>query len=282
MFRRLAARLAILSCLAVFPGACASAGMADDTSGADLSAGPADLSVGPGPGDDLRQGGGGDLRRPADLRQPGDMRPAPPDLAPACQVVPQGGCGTGMKCTTHDSVSTLCDPIPMSPTPRAQMCSLIGSGDSCGAGDICIDEGMMQSRCRHFCRGDGDCGAGSFCDLPLGKAMPAKFDICTEPCNPIFPGSGCPMGRACYVYDMQHTNCFLPGANDEGQGCSSTLDCQKGMACIGPTGLSVCRRVCKLGDGGPCKPNMDCYPGGVGGWTDYSVCCPIVMGMVTC
>ncbi|MCS6911924.1 MAG: hypothetical protein RMK29_10565 [Myxococcales bacterium] len=235
----------------------------------DLAA-PADLGV------------AGDPQRPPDLPLPPDLAPSPdlpdlldpPDLRPitGCSVVPQAGCPPGQKCTTHDALTTICDPTGMS--LRGQSCTVMGGVDSCAAGHVCIDEGGGLSQCRAFCRTSMDCGdPRSFCDFALGATM--AFRVCTQPCNAIYPGVGCSAGLACVAYGLERTDCQAPGPSDAGQPCISVRDCKGGMACIGPAGASVCRRICRRGDPSTCPAFHLCVDVQAGAfvWPTYGVCC---------
>lgn len=250
--------------------ACASAQPAGTPPGEEDLESPPDLRV----ADDLE-----DPRAPSDLRPPPDLAPSPdllepPDLRPitGCSVVPQAGCPSGQKCTTRDAMTTICDPAGMS--LRGQSCTVAAGVDSCSAGNVCIDEGGGLSQCRAFCRTSMDCGdPRSFCDFPLGAPM--AFRVCTQPCNAIYPGVGCSAGLACVAYGLERTDCQAPGPSDAGQPCSSIRDCKGGMACVGPAGASVCRRICRRGDPSVCPALHLCVDVQAGAfvWPTYGVCC---------
>lgn len=235
---------------------------------------PACAPSAPGPVENLPPGPGfyqdlGSLPQPgpADLGSGGTA-----DLAPitGCQIPNQYGCPAGMKCTTHDAVTTICD--PSGTTPRGEKCTRTAGVDSCVAGTACSDEGGGYSQCRQFCTGDGQCGTKSFCERALGTG---GIKMCTEPCTALYPGAGCRGGLGCYAYEDQHTDCRSPGAAGEGQPCYYPQDCQPGMACLGPAlGATYCRRVCLRASGSGCRTGQICADVNFNGrpWPDYGAC----------
>lgn len=254
-------------------------------SGADLSGGGADLSSG---GQDLSMSTQDlSMTLSQDLSMPpADMRMTasqdlltPPDLMAitGCSIVPQGGCPTGQKCTTHDAKTSICD--PNGTVARAKSCTYMGDLDDCAAANICIVESMTVNQCRRFCKADGDCAnTRSFCDFDLdtmgGGASIVK--VCTEPCNAIYPGAGCGAGLACKVYGREHTDCQAAGSGGLNMPCGDALDCQGGLACIGPAGATVCRKVCPKGNSTSCGSGNTCFnvQSGTFVWPLYGVCCP--------
>lgn len=197
-----------------------------------------------------------------------DLSGTTADLAGvACQLVPQTGCVASQKCTTHDAVTTLCDPDGN--VNRGERCTVQASVDTCYAGNACANAGGGIGLCRTFCRTDGDCGTRSYCELPLGTA---GVRLCTQSCNAL--GAGCPPGLACYPYDAEHTDCRLAGTALEGQPCSRPEDCQASMACLGPAGAERCRVLCQRGVSGGCQSPKVCstvtYQGTP--WPTYGVC----------
>ena len=80
--------------------------------------------------------------------------------------------------------------------------------------------------CRAFCNTNADCGSRSFCELPLGTS---GLMMCTQACNPVGIGAGCPPGMACYVFDSEHTDCRLPGTAYEGQSASSQMTARRAL-----------------------------------------------------
>jgi hypothetical protein len=215
------------------------------------------LHVCAGPGD-----GGGNADLSADLRARPDLREsARPDLSPitGCQLVPQAGCPAGMECTTQDDSTTICE--MSGPQARGQSCSV---ADTCAAGLDCLGPMGGPFMCREFCNSDMDCGAVSYCDYGLGPTM--KFKVCTQPCNAVFPGSGCSIaGYGCYLTEWvssgEHTDCLetSAGAAGEGGACTSVNGCQSGLACITVAGSGTCRRVCPAGNSANCN-GLTCRP----------------------
>ncbi len=215
-------------------------------------------------GVDLAEVPSGDLAMSfADLAAaPGDM------IVTGCQLVPQSGCTTSQKCTTHDAVTTLCD--PNGSVNRGERCTTQNGIDSCYAAAACANAGGGIGLCRSFCRTDNDCGTRSFCELPLGTA---GIRLCTQACNAL--GAGCPTGLACYAYNKEHTDCRLVGSAAEGQACVRPEDCQAGLACLGPLGGESCRKLCPRGNSATCAGTKICrdvtYSDGTV-WPTYGVC----------
>lgn len=221
---------------------------------------------------DLAQAGAPDLSQslPPDLASSGprDLAQAPADLAKitGCRVVPQSGCPAGQKCTTENGSTSVCDPA--GPDARGDACTTTAGVDSCAAGSVCIDEGKGQTQCRAFCVYDSDCGARSQCAYDVGT----RFSVCSQACNPIYPGAGCHAGLGCYAFADEHTDCLPAGTSTRAAPCTSKLDCQGGMVCYGPLGASQCRRVCRKGDSSACSGGDTCQ--GLIGWSLYGLCCP--------
>lgn len=196
-----------------------------------------------------------------------DLTPAPADLlVTMCQLVPQAGCPAGLKCTSHDAVTTVCD--PNGTNNRGELCTTREGVDSCYAGFGCAAASTKIGICRAYCRTDANCGNRSYCELPLGTS---GIYLCTEPCNPF--GAGCAAGLDCFAYDQEHTDCRIAGTKGEGQACARPEDCQKGMACLGPAGGEACRFLCLRAS--PSCPNLkSCYTiqGPRGTWPTYGAC----------
>jgi hypothetical protein len=153
--------------------------------------------------------------------------------------------------------------------------------DNCFAGNACAAAGGNIGICRAFCHTDGDCGPQSYCQLPLGTSGEM---MCTQSCNPIGIGAGCAPGMACYVGNLQHTDCNLPGTATERQACVQSSDCQVGMLCFGAAGASKCHFVCGYRNDNDCPGAELCYDVNENGtpWTTYGVCCNgIVNGTCT-
>lgn len=225
---------------------------------------------------------------PSDPNPPGNPRmvqdlglmqlPTPPDLlgidlksnlppldfagSAPCQVWPQGGCPAGLKCTTYDYSTTVCD----NDGTAARGATCTQGPDSCRAGSMCYrDTGNGATQCRQFCTANQDCGAKNDCviDLNAGRTM----KVCTQPCDPLVATS-CASGLACYLYDAEHTDCVAAGQYALGAPCSSFFDeCQAGLTCIS----GRCRKVCKRA-GGTCDAGQTCQP--IDKWVTYGVCCP--------
>ena len=205
-----------------------------------------------------------------------DLAMTPVDLASAdqtpamCQLVPQAGCAAGNKCSTHDLVTTLCDPDGS--VDRGQRCMVQNMIDNCFAGNACTNAGNSIGICRTFCRTDNDCGTRSFCELALGTG---GIRVCTQACNALGATAGCPTGLSCYAYNNEHTDCRLTGTTAEAQPCVRSEDCRPGMACLGPAGAERCRVLCQRSNGSGCSLGQTCtavtYSGGAQ-WPTYGAC----------
>lgn len=194
--------------------------------------------------------------------------PAPDLMAVMCQLVPQAGCPAGLKCTTRDAVTTLCD--PNGNLNRGELCVRREGADDCYAGNACVANGNGTGMCRTFCRTDLDCGSRRYCELPLGTN---GLVMCTQDCNAL--GAGCPSGLGCYAYGREHTDCRAAGTKAEGQPCVRPEECQPGMACLGPAGGESCRKLCLRGNNGNCRNGQLCYNVNNSDgttWATYGVC----------
>lgn len=187
---------------------------------------------------------------PPDLSLPTVM----PDLTiTMCQLTPQLGCPAGYKCTTHDAVTTVCDPDGN--TNRGERCTSRENVDTCFAGNVCTAAGPGVGICRAFCRTDSDCGGRSYCELPLGT-MGQR--VCSLPCNALGQTAGCPMATSCYAYGREHTDCRLTGQKAPGQPCARPEECQPGSACLGPAGGETCTVLCRRNTTADCPSGKVC------------------------
>lgn len=195
---------------------------------------------------------GPDAPRDAGVVEDLSMLPVPDLTITMCQLRPQGGCPAGFKCTTHDAVTTLCDPDGTN--NLGERCTQRESVDSCYAGGVCTLAAPMIGLCRAFCRTDSDCGTKSYCELPLGSM---GIRVCTLPCNPFGTTAGCPSATSCYAYGREHTDCRSVGTVATGQPCLRPEECQPGNSCIGASG--ACRKLCRRGINTDCPNLQRCY-----------------------
>lgn len=202
----------------------------------------------------------------------------PPDAATAdltpitgCIISTQTGCPIGYKCTSHDALTTICDPDGT--VMRAGICTRnkTTGAENCVAGQACTDEGGI-GQCRSFCNDNTQCGTRSYCEILL---QTNGFKVCTNPCTALYPGAGCAAGLGCYAYDFEHTDCKKAGTAAAGAPCAVPQDCQPGMTCLGPAGATRCRRICTKGFNGDCPVGQSClaitYVNGMQ-WPTYGAC----------
>jgi hypothetical protein len=178
-------------------------------------------------------------------------------------------CTGGEKCTTHDGVTTVCDPAGSA--QRGQSCNLDSTGaDNCTAGTVCTNEGNNLTQCRAFCQTDADCGAGSYCYFQLDSG---SYSLCTQPCNAEPPAQqGCEAGLSCFAFYDEYTDCTSPGTGAPGDQCGSAFDCDTAETCIFSQGSGFCAQICQsVGD---CPNGFGCYNvnGPDGTWPDYGYC----------
>jgi hypothetical protein len=177
-----------------------------------------------------------------------------------------GECGAGMKCAPMNS--------------HAYACEVNGTGV---AGSGCVD--------------DGDCGADLLCYReectapdcsPRGTSalcvaeghICQRWDVagedldvgeCIEPCT-AFQAGACPQDQWCYPEHPDSGTGLIAGrcvpdagSIRQGGACADDVVCDRGLACIGPPGLSTCQTLCDWNAapgevGYTCVPPADCVP----------------------
>lgn len=94
---------------------------------------------------------------------------------------------------------------------------------------------------------------GDPCDGPLscGQNMacvnrPGGF-VCMDKCDTAY--RICPQGEVCTAVSGGTVNvCYLGGAIEQGQSCTSNIECQKGLLCIGTSEERYCMQACHRDD----------------------------------
>jgi hypothetical protein len=140
-------------------------------------------------------------------------------------------------------------------------CNVVGNGDNCRPGLICIDEVNPQAcgkHCYRHCRSDKDCGNGAHCTVDL--MVEGKTKVCDNPpeaCSPLFGQGNCVNGRpfptfGCYIMSSTYPNeavCDCAGSLQEDAACVYERDCKPGLICVKAAANEEarCRRVCPVG-----------------------------------
>ncbi len=148
---------------------------------------------------------------------------------------------------------------------RGERCA----GDTeCGPGTLCGCLGtnaMPPCTCRKFCETGQDvrdCGMANQCDVGLPGTT--QFRLCLDACTLFM--TTCPDSGDCKVLGgLGKVACVAVGTSPEGQRCTRSSDCARGLACFPPT--SSCQQQCDTGH--PCATGT-CMSGicsGSGGGT---------------
>lgn len=224
----------------------------------------------------------GDPGAPVNPRMTADMGYPPPppldfagmnmpDLAGVapCVTAPQSGCAAGNKCSTYDYMTTAC--APDGQAARGATCTR--TPDSCRAGGLCVEEAAAMpgapaiNACRQFCATDAQCGAGSYCLIPLAGSL----RLCTQACDPTTTAS-CGAGLGCYLFGSEQSDCAVVGKAPLGGACTSFADCQAGLLCSGGKCRTLCKRSLPAGCGAGQMCNI--IKDNTFEWPTYGVCCP--------
>ncbi|MBI5500436.1 MAG: trypsin-like serine protease [Deltaproteobacteria bacterium] len=146
--------------------------------------------------------------------------------------LPSGRRGEGTACNPDDS--TWGDTLP------------------CADGLICMEDaaGSTTGRCVSFCRGDGDCGGGDRCVLPI-LVGDSAVGACMPTCDLL--GGTCGGGTACYQADGAWTACRASDGLGDGADCdpaigsSGPVPCADGISCVRTSGAhyGVCSPYCR-------------------------------------
>lgn len=212
----------------------------------------------------------------------GDMAASPvsSDMAGSCTLVPQGGCPSGNKC-----VYTLgqANCIPFGTTAPGQLCN----ADTCVKGVQCDNPFGPPTLCRQLCVSDSDCTQAPPSNEPtnsglcvIGVATSQGTKLCSIPCDPV-PShtSGCASGLACHVFANSGTNgedtdCGTAGTAEDGESCTTNLDCVTGFTCVeSGGGPSHCRPVCRINTNSDCTVNGESCVS-ITGRVRFGACCP--------
>ncbi len=197
------------------------------------------------------------------------------DESPCRVVAPQCGCMADEKCSVNGQGMRFCEAD--GDVPTGDNCGL---GQSCVAGDLCINTAGM-SMCRRFCDDDSQCpGPGALCALQIGDGnggvWPEKF--CSENCDPV-TNTGCgPADSKCELGQEQGgaarflTLCTKRGTGTQGASCTTTANCAPGFSCF--TDPNTNQMSCL----GWCSPtnNTNC----AGGGTCFSFATPVFVDTV--
>lgn len=122
-----------------------------------------------------------------------------------------------------------------------------------------VDEGCTEI--------GGACTSGDRCIGNMCEATPAGM-ICTQPCDPLRPFIGCPIGLHCASIGGCDGRCVpgTPGMGANDQDCTTNTDCMS-LNCADPgDGRRRCLTPCQ-GDAGMCLAGEVCaaVPGSCGG-----------------
>jgi hypothetical protein len=206
-----------------------------------------------------------------------EIEPDGPGSCTPSDFVGQEMCSPGYKCAFKESEgcspSALCD-IEGTMTER-QTCRATGTTDNCRAGLVCLDDGY-DSRCRHFCDSDADCGggnAGCIIRVTTTECPDGLEDVmtCTTDCD-YFAQTGCLAGQACraMIFDgaaRVYSRCSHAGSGTQGSPCpNGEFDCAAGFGCfiVGeePSTEDLCLKLCNYEGGAPtCEDGLNCSRG---------------------
>ncbi|MBX3258945.1 MAG: hypothetical protein KF782_04450 [Labilithrix sp.] len=164
-----------------------------------------------------------------------------------CGVVPQCGCAPTHTCDVVDAQGTVrC--ITAGNAPMGHPCTATAG---CALGLTCI-----FGTCHAFCDDPSAVctapGAGACAQVNgSGGAPIPNLAICRVACALHDPSSCGGVTNAgigvCYVDDQNSTDCQEGGTRAEGQSCSPTDACGPGLVCTTTSGVSTCKRWCRVG-----------------------------------
>jgi hypothetical protein len=200
-----------------------------------------------------------------------------------CDPLCQTGCGCQEKCSVNTAGALTCNQISGSLIrTEGQSCDQVSLGttsqtDDCAPGLVCLDRGC-NPQCSKLCRVDADC-PGSTCSRDYATGWKV-CDVQASECNPVTalgpPNCGLATAVACYlsatITDRVVCDCPFKDVG-EGQPCTLSRDCLRGMACVDTTGTANfrCQRVCSLtGAMSGCRGEETCRP--VNGSKKYGFC----------
>jgi MYXO-CTERM domain-containing protein len=126
-----------------------------------------------------------------------------------------------------------------------------GATVPCADGMVCMETapGATTGSCVDFCRGPGDCAAGSSCVLPIFVDV-ADVGACLPTCDLL--GGDCGAGEACYPVSGARTGCRPSAGLADGADCDPVVGtgaapCVDGVGClrVSSTHIGVCARYCR-------------------------------------
>lgn len=186
-------------------------------------------------------------------------------LGPECDVLTNGGCPAGQRCTIGSEAGRprdLCVALVADPKPEGFACVPVVQGDrigdDCDAGLVCMTLVGATTVCRRPCYQRADCKSGEGCTVPTLTSTSRSDDGGTfvlrgcnsdVGCDPILQNV-CLFGLGCYLSTFDDvgriSECLQPGVGQAGSACTAITDCAPGFRC---DGLGICRRYCY--DAGP-------------------------------
>ncbi len=203
---------------------------------------------------------------------------------PVCDLYPQCGCTTGLKCTLDGDLDNACETAGS--TPAGGTCT---AESDCAGGTLCLprDEAATVGQCLAYCDDAtqaGCTGATSYCYELVGEGsipIPGAA-ICTITCLPENPSVGCPTGFTCAVYTHpsstdSFTDCHADvGTGSQGASCDADIGpyCAAGYGCFSDGSVTTCYQWCTGTSGcnvGTCDTAAFEPPAIVGG-TTYGIC----------
>lgn len=216
------------------------------------------------------------------------QKPAPPATSFCCDVVKQGPCADGERCSVSFAANETTAIFPScntsgGPKKDGEECARVAIGDDdCGAGLYCAGVGSATGKfnCRPFCHTPKDCPvAGDACVAVIASAP--REGYCLQGCD-LFSDT-CGAGKTCRSAPAIDDNaaatrvpvCTVIGAAALNEQCAKDSDCPANAICgASGGGTPYCRALC---DGAhPCvDPLMTCkVAGGIPGHPDLGVCVP--------
>jgi hypothetical protein len=161
-----------------------------------------------------------------------------------CLIFPEGEAFCSEKCDENNSC------------PSSFVCSEIENNPYCFPANGVCGESESATPLGEYCYSHYVCES-QYCFITPESA------VCTKNCE---NQSGCPDGFICRTFtETGNSYCFKPGTNGFGQSCSSHLDCEKDLLCVGGTGYGFCTKLCSKDEECPdnafCRVKMCASPG---------------------
>lgn len=186
----------------------------------------------------------------------GDPPPTGPCVPSGCDPFDEGDAGTcdnGSCVVSNDGVAS-CMPLIASPLSEGEQCASI---DECAPGLGCVSFGGLPL-CTQMCaaRSVGQCGENRACSGRVNsdcvfycRSLATPCDIYAQDCDS--DDESCTLAINGET-DDRYTGCQPLGSGVELDSCSSVVDCDRGLICVG----NECRRVCN--DDNPCADGRRC------------------------